>query len=333
MKITIRETAKLLEAKLKRIGYSSKEARIIASEYVDGEIKGKQSHGVFGFIRAFGKIQANKDKLEAFGSAKRGEFKVKINKPAYAYIEGNQDKGQIVADYAIKLAVKKAKKSGIAMVGGGNIQSFLKPGTWAESAAKQQMIGLCFNYGGSPLMAPTGSRQPVLSTNPIGIGIPYKPFPIVIDMATSVRAFYHIRMAKALGKKIEKGWAIDRWGSLTRDPEKVAAVLPFGDYKGYALSLALEILTGPLVKTRVGSRTRKLRGFLFIVINPYVFTSQKEFQSDVKKLIKEIKSAKRIKGIQEIIIPGERAYEHEKRIRRRGCLEIDNSIINKIKSL
>lgn len=323
MKVAIKEIRNLLETKLQSIGFSKKESTIIVDESIQGELKGKGSHGVFGFIRAFKKYK----------KMKRGRYKVVKNKAAYAFIKGNKDMGQIVADYAIRLAMKKARKSGVAVVGGNNIQAFKRPATWAEIAAKKGMIALCFNFGGGPLMAPTGAREAILSTNPIGIGIPYKPFPFVIDMATSAKAYFHVRMAKALGKKLPRNIGIDATGKPTTDPDKLVAVLPFGGYKGYILALALEILTGPLVRTKVGKSTKKLRGFLFIVINPTIFVSRKEFDQDVKKLIRDVKTAKRIQGVKEILIPGEKAYRIEKKNLARGYLEVDKRIIESIKAL
>lgn len=324
MKIKITEIRALLERKLRDRDFGTEEARIITNEYIQGELKGKGSHGIFGFVRGvYSKVNNNE----------RGHYKIIKDRPAYAYIEGNKDIGQIVADRAINLAIRKAKRLGIAMVGGGNIHSFLRPGTWAEVAARQGMIGLCFNYGGGPLIAPTGAREPLISTNPIGIGIPYKPFPFVIDMATSARAYYHVKMARALGKKIEPGLGIDKLGQPTTDPNKVVALLPFGGYKGSALALALEMLTGPLVRTKVGKKTKRLRGFLFIVINPIAFTTRKEFDRDVRQLVRELKALKRTKGTKEIYIPGERAYRNEQENLKRGYLEIDKSIIDKIKAI
>ena len=95
MKIKIIKIRKLLESKLKKINLTAKEAKIIANEYVIGELKGKHSHGIFGFIRAYGRLKKKK----------RGYFRVVKNKSAYAYIAGNHDVGQVVADYAIKLAL------------------------------------------------------------------------------------------------------------------------------------------------------------------------------------------------------------------------------------
>lgn len=323
MRIKIEEIEKLLKNKLRKIGFTAKEAKAIAFEYIAGELKGKGSHGIYGFVRAYKKLK----------KTKRGHFKVVKDKPAYAFINGNRDIGQIVAYHAIDLAIKKAKKTGIAMVGGQNIHSYLRPGTWAEVAARKGMIGLCFNYGGGPLMAPTGAREAILSTNPIGIGIPYKEYPFVIDMAVSNRAFYHIRMAKTLGKKIQSGWAIDKNGKTTTDPDAVEAVLPFGGYKGYILGLALEILTGPFVKTKVGKSTKKVRGFLFIAINPYAFTTKQDFNRDMAKLIKDVKGAKRIKGVKEIRIPGEVAYKNEIKKMKSGYINLDEKIMEEIEKL
>lgn len=323
MKIKINELRKLLVDKLKSLTISQREAVLIAEDFIGGDLKGKLDHGIFAFA---GSVKKSRNK-------KRGKYKLLKNKPSYAYIKGNNDLGFLAADYAIKLGIAKAKKTGVAVIGAGNTQSFLRPGTWAELAANKGLIAICSNYGGGPLMAPTGARESVLSTNPLAIGIPYKKFPIVLDMAMSKRAFWHVRMARQLNKKIDKSWGIDKNGRPTADPNKLVAVLPFGGYKGYGLGLALEILTGPLVRTKVGKSTRELRGFLFILIDPKAFTKISEFKKDVEKLVRDIKNAKKLKGVKEVFIPGERAYRIEQKNLKRGYLEVDKKIIDEIKKL
>jgi LDH2 family malate/lactate/ureidoglycolate dehydrogenase len=310
-------------------GFTRSEARIISDEYVLAELKGIRSHGIFAFLR--GGYWTSKRKPIGAGRARR--FQVIRNHPGYAYIDGRGDAGQLAAHSAIRNAVQKAKKAGVAMVGGGNIQGFLRPGTWAEWAAEQGMISICLIYGGGPLLAPTGSREPILSTNPIGIGIPYTPYPIVIDMATSERAYNYVKLATTLGIKVDSTWGIDKQGKSTTDPKKLIAVLPFGGYKGYALSLAFEILTGPLVRTPIGKKTTLKRGFLFLVINPLAFTSKKAFQTETHELIHSIKAAKRLPGVREIHIPGEKSSKLEALQRKRGWFDIDEKIIKDIKAL
>ena len=324
MKVPINQVKKVLEQKWVDSGYTKAEARIIADEYLLGEILGKHSHGIYQTFSAIAKARRKK----------RGHFKVKKNKGNYLYIEGNNDKGQLVASYAVKEGIKKARKYGNAIIGMKDIQSFMRPGRWAGKIADNNMIGLCFNYGGKALMAPYGAKEAVLSTNPIGIGIPTGQTPFVIDMATSIRAFWEVRIARDLGKKLKPGLAIDKSGKMTTDPNKVEAVLPFGGYKGSALAMALEILTGPLVETVVGKRAKKsLRGALFIIIDPKMFGSLANFKKEVQKLIKDVKTAKKQKGVKEILYPGERAYRHKARNLKNGYLEIDDQIWQKIKVL
>ncbi|MBU1149009.1 Ldh family oxidoreductase [Patescibacteria group bacterium] len=324
MKVKINEVRKVLEQKWVDVGYTKAEAKIIADEYLLGEILGRHSHGVFSALR--GAYQAKKKK--------RGHFKVIKNKGNYLYIEGNNDKGQIVATYAVKEGIKKAKKHGNAIVGMKDIQAFLRPGRWAGKIADNNMIGLCFNYGGAPLMAPYGAKEAVLSTNPIGIGIPTGKTPFVIDMATSVRAYYEVRMAKEMGRKLKPGLAIDKNGKMTTDPNKVEAVLPFGGYKGSALAMALEIMTGPLLGTFVGKRSKKgKRGALFIIIDPKMFGSLASFKKDVQRLLKDVKTARKQKGVKEILYPGERAYRFKENNLKNGYLEIDEEIWEKIINL
>lgn len=321
MEISITDLRGLMVRKLRELRFTQAEARIIADEYLAGELKGKRTHSVLKFMQMYRRM----------AKTPPGKFRVTKNAGSYAYIDGRGCVGQLAAHRAITLAVAKAKKAGIAMVGGGNVLAFLRPGTWAEYVAKKGMIALCFNYGGGPLIAPTGSSEAVLSTNPIGIGIPYSPDPIVIDMATSERAYSYVDLAKALGLKLHGRWAIDKSGKVTNDPAAVASVLPFGGYKGYALTLALEILTGPLVRNDVGKRTKLRRGFLFIVIDPLAFTTRVRFNREVRQLLREVKRAKRLPEVASIALPGEHSFAIERRNLRRGSITVDARILEELR--
>jgi LDH2 family malate/lactate/ureidoglycolate dehydrogenase len=145
-----------------------------------------------------------------------------------------------------------------------NIKRFATPGTVARRATEKGMIALVFQYGGQAFMAPYGAAEAVISTNPIGIGIPTDEAPLILDMATSERAFYFIALAKALGERIPDTWGIDGSGQPVTDPSQVTAVLPFGGYKGYALAVMLEIMTGPFLGVDVG-----LKGDLSVSFSPH----------------------------------------------------------------
>src|SRR5258707_15664310 len=91
-------------------------------------------------------------------------------------------------------------------------------GYFFERAAEHGLIGMAFTNA-MPAIAPTGSTEALLGTNPIGAAFPLPGAdPIVIDMATAVVARSRIRAMLALGKPLPEGWAIDADGKPTTDP-------------------------------------------------------------------------------------------------------------------
>ena len=149
-------------------------------------------------------------------------------------------------------------------------------------------------------------------------------------MATSKKAMMKVRMAAKLNKKLPEGMAIDRDGKPTIDPKEAmdGALLPFGEYKGSHLALIIELLTKTMFRVDMKKGTR---GFLFIFFNPKTFTNLNEFKTDVSKLVKKIKKSRKAKGIEEIIIPGEKEYNLMKKNLKKDYLEIDEKIIKEIR--
>src|SRR5204863_935331 len=120
---------------------------------------------------------------------------------------------------------------------------------YALQAIEHDMIGFaCTNAG--PTMAPTGGREGRLGNNAMAIAVPAGEFPpLVLDMATGAVAWGKIFVAQQEKRKIPATWALDRHGVPTDDPDAAAhqgLIQPFGGYKGYGLSLFLDILTGVL---------------------------------------------------------------------------------------
>jgi LDH2 family malate/lactate/ureidoglycolate dehydrogenase len=74
-------------------------------------------------------------------------------------------------------------------------------------------------------------------------------FPFIVDLATGTVACGKIRVAAARGERIPPGWLVDKNGVETTDPADLdagGAVPVFGDYKGLAISVMVEILAGIL---------------------------------------------------------------------------------------
>ena len=324
MKIKIKELEKICLAILIKKGLSRRDALVVYGEYLDSELSGHKGHGFQAFVEFGAKL------IDSEGRAK-----VLKEDDNLLYIDGKRNLGQIVCNEYVPKLIKKAKKKNIAMMGVKNMHSYLRPGTHAKLAAENDLVGFVFNYGGWPRIAPTGSIDPFFATNPIAIGIPAEEYPIVVDMATSKRALMAVRLAKKLGKKIPKGLAIDEHGNSTTNPDEalLGALLPFGDYKGSALALVVEILTKTMFDVDIHDEKKAGRGFLFIFFNPKAFIDIKKFKKNVSQMAEEIKSLRHAKGVDEIFIPGERSEKERIQNSKKDYLEIDEKIIKEIKEL
>ena len=71
----------------------------------------------------------------------------------------------------------------------------------------------------------------------------------VVDLSVSKVARGNILAAKQRNQPIPEGWALDAEGNATTDPAAALAgtMIPFGDAKGAALALMVEILSACLV--------------------------------------------------------------------------------------
>ncbi len=341
MKANIKEIRKKCEKIFTMRGVSLKNARIIVDDYVEGELLGKASHGLLAFVSGVYDVK------ELVNKTDETKIKIEKNNKTYALINGNEQAGQLVADIVHKLLVKKVKQYGIAIVGTYNTRNILRPGTHAEMLARKNLIGLVFHNGGGPLVAPFGGIDPIISTDPIGYAIPTTKLPIVADMAISERAWGEIGVSKLRKSNLSKNAFLDKQGNFTLDPDKAYSAVTFGEYKGYALGIFSEILSGSLVGSGIGLTKlasqkkhhnkrqfdKTMRGALYLAIDPSIFVDINEFKKENTKLVNQLKKSRKRKGIKEIRVPGEYAYTRKKLCLKRGWFDVDKNIIYKIDAL
>lgn len=334
MKVTIVEARELCEKILTKNGVSVLHAKIIIDDYIEGELLGKETHGLLKFIGDYSKIINTHHK----------QIIIEKNDLAYALVNGNKQVGQLVAKKARDMVIKKAKKTGIAMVALNNTTSFLRPGSQAEYISQHGLIGIVFESGGAPKVPPFGGIDPVIGTNPIGYAIPTNKNPIVADLAISGRAWGLEHTAKVLPKNL----FIDKNGYFTQEPKKAHAVVPFGGYKGFALGFLFEILTGSLVGAGLGEQKKKYdsiniisgikakrpyRGALFIAIDPSKFVNFKKFKSENSKFIDRVKQSRRRNRFKKIIITGEKSYSKKIKNLQRGWFDVSQETWKKVLKL
>jgi LDH2 family malate/lactate/ureidoglycolate dehydrogenase len=141
---------------------------------------------------------------------------------------------------------------------------------------------------------------------------------VVLDMANSLVAAGKIRVLQKEGKPIPEGWALNKYGEPTTDAAEAmnGILLAIGGYKGYGITLMVDLLTGVLADSNYGPRVKGLdqdvdpagTAHSFIAVNLSAFTDAAAFKARMDSYIDEIKSSGKARGADEIYLPGELEY-------------------------
>src|SRR5262249_42507276 len=169
----------------------------------------------------------------------------------------------------------------------------------------------------SPTMAPAGGREARLGNNPFAVAIPAgDQAPLVLDMASGAGAQGKIFVAQQKKKKIPLSWALDKNGVPTDDPDKGAdgLIQPLGGYKGYGISLMLDILTGVLCGSGFATHVGMMYGSIeqptgtahsFGALRIDCFLRVDDFTQRVDEMVGLMRSCPRAPGAERIYVPGE----------------------------
>jgi LDH2 family malate/lactate/ureidoglycolate dehydrogenase len=156
----------------------------------------------------------------------------------------NRKLGQATAFEAMDRAMKLADEYGTGTVAVDNAFHYLWGGGYVIDAAKKGYIAYTCCTAALAEVVPFGGKFPTLGTNPHSWGFPTTDeigFPICIDWATSTVAMGRVQQFVREGEQLPRGTGVDEHGNDTTDPTKVKALFPFGQHKGYGLSLIDEL--------------------------------------------------------------------------------------------
>lgn len=301
-------------------GVPERDASVVGTALVEANLRGHDSHGV---------IRIPKWVLGLETGAINPLCKVKTIKhlAGGAVLDGDRGLGPVVGVIASRIAMFKAKDTGISAVSIRRASHIGMLGYYTELIAKEGMIGICMTNT-EPGMAPFGGAEKILGTNPISIGIPSRNNPLILDMSTSVVARGKIVLAKEKGESIPEGWAVNRNGEITTDPAEAleGVLLPLGGAKGSGLAIMVDLLAGALAGAAVGKNVRGTfdmkhegtKGDFFMAMDPGSFTDIEGFLDNVEGLKNQIKRCRKAKGVKEILLPGEIEYFTKERREKEG---------------
>ncbi len=329
MKITAEQERSIIIEILTRMNVPPEDAMIVADATTDADLKGFSSHGI-------GRFPQYVTGLKLGTIDPKAEISIERETVSTALLNGNHKFGHVVTYRGMEIAIRKAKETGIGLVGIHNSNHFGVAGYYSDMAIREDMIGIVI-ANTEPAMAPIGGKEPILGTNPIAIGIPSNKHYVSVDMATSASARGKLMEAARRGEKIPENVALDAQGNPTIDPEEAlrGSILPFGAHKGYALAFMIEILAGPLVRAAFGKAVRGTanpeemctKGDLIAAIDPRKFVDIDKFREDVDDFIGEIKASG-----ENIFIPGDMEVRNAKRFKEKG-IPIDNRLFLQLKEI
>ncbi len=313
---------------------SSSHALICANALINAELVGAPTHGL-------SRLKMYCDRINKKVINPKPKIKIKKISQSISKIDANNSIGFVAADIGIKQAIKNAKKTGIGLVGIKNSGHYGLSGYYAEQAVKKNLIVFCFTNA-PPAIAPYGARKSLFGTNPICFGTPTSSkVPFVLDTSVSVINRGKIRVAARNGKKIPEGVALDKFGKPTTDAKKALAgvQLPIAGFRGSGLAWMVDRLSGVFTGGNHGGKVKdpfddfsgpQNIGHLFFVMKPNLFVGN--YSKRIKENIKRIKKLPKIKGVKEILYPGQSKYQRYKKNLNKK-INISSNIAGDLKKL
>lgn len=134
-------------------------------------------------------------------------------------------------------------------------------------------------------------------------------------MATSKAPWNSVANAAREGVSIPTGWAVDAEGNETTDPNRVAAMMPVGEYKGSGLGLMIDVLCSLLSDSPFGpdipvmysndlSEHRHLGGMVG-AIDIGRFVPLGRFYARMAEMVERLKALPPATPGGEVLFPGE----------------------------
>jgi LDH2 family malate/lactate/ureidoglycolate dehydrogenase len=300
-----------------RVGVPADDAHTLGSLMAEADLQGSDGHGVIRLAPYLRRIKAG-------GVNVRPDIRVVSERAGMALVHGDNGMGHLVMKRAARIAIEKARETGVAWVGAQWSNHAGPASLYARMPLAHDMIGLYFAVGNANHLPPWGGIELLLSTNPIAAAIPaLQEAPVVLDMATTVAAYGKVKAKAQRGEMMPEGWMIDRAGRPLTDPARAAEgfLLPIGGYKGYGLAVIVALLAGTLNDAAVGkevvdfnvdSTSASNTGQAIMAIDVSAFGDVAAFKRRVDTLVRDLRASERMPGVERIWVPGEQS--HAKRV-------------------
>ncbi|RAV97658.1 Ldh family oxidoreductase [Pseudochryseolinea flava] len=304
-----------------KIGCSADHATLATKVLLSADLRGIDSHGIArlsGYVRLWEAKRVNATP----------NIRVVHESPSTAVVDGDGGLGLVVAPYAMKIAMEKARVAGTGWVAVKNSNHFGIAGYHAMMALDHDMIGMAMTNA-SPLVAPTFSVERLLGTNPIAVAIPADKQPaFVADFATTTAANGKLEILQRKNQDAPIGWIQKKNGDASINANELkdgGALIPLGSdrehgsHKGFCLGAWVDIFSAVLSGANYGPWVPPFVAFLSPPADPVgegighffgamridAFRPAHEFKTHMDNWINRFRNAETIASQEKVIIPGD----------------------------
>lgn len=316
------------------LGLPGEDARLFADALIFSELRFHPGHG-----QGVRRLRRYQERIGEKLVDPRAQFEVIKQSPALALVDAHNGIGTVAAAKAMKLAIEKAKVSGIGQVIVRNSTHYGSSAVHACQAMEAGCIGIAYTNAG-PEMAPWGGREGAVGTNPWGIAAPTNlGFPAVMDFALTTAGKGMMLWHSREGKKMPLDWALTPDGEITDDPDAAmkGPLLGIGEYKGYGLAFMTDVLTGVIGGGGFGLTPYANQAKLDVshsltAIDIEWFMPLEAFKARMGEFSQMVKSRQTRPGFSEILIPGE---QEARRVAKKsaGGVPLDDEVLEDLQAL
>ena len=322
LKVSADSLSRFVTAIFETAGCTHAGARDMAECLVQTNLWGIDSHGVLRTPEYLKRFQSG-------AMNNRPEIRTLKSGAGLEVLDADNGAGYVAGRAAMARAIELTRTGNIAAVGIINSNHCGAASLYARMALEHGMIGIAMSNVAPNMVAPGGSK-PITGNNPIAVAVPtFAEFPFVFDISLSAVSGGKILVAAKNGEQIPLGWATDREGRPTTDPNIgfKGFLLPMGGHKGFGLSLLVDILCGVITGGSFQHHLKSMYVYpqdpsntahLMLVINPLCLISEEELKNRMAEFFETVKQSPMWDADSEMLLPGEIEYRMEKERRSEG---------------
>jgi LDH2 family malate/lactate/ureidoglycolate dehydrogenase len=294
-----------------------KEQKPVLDEVIDCNLRGVDTHGIHLLCFYAQRYKALPPK----------PIEIVKDFQGVCMVDGGGNLGAVVSSFCMDEAVRRAREYGIGMTLAYDSSHFGAAGYYTRKAAERGYIGYCCTTALIDL-APWGGCDHVVGKNPFSIAFPGDAFPVVLDIACSVTARQRVRTYAREGWEIPDGWALNKNGKPTNDPNEAleGLFLPMGGHKGIGIAVMIEYMIAVICGTGYSSQisandkftVKQNSAHMFAAINPLCFASAESIKEQARQFSERYHKVQKLDGVEKVYLPGEIEWDCSQKRKKEG---------------